>query len=144
MGFALVLDILVAGLLVVTISYAVMLNRRLRVMRQDKTDLEKLAVRFADSTVRAEESISRLRHTADELKERIEKANTIRDDLAFLIDRGGSTADRLEADIRDARKQAPPGPRDTVKEKRASRPADKEQPKTDAERELIKALQSAR
>ena len=144
MGFALVLDILVAGLLVVTISYAVMLNRRLRVMRQDKTDLEKLATRFADSTVRAEESIARLRHTADELKGQIEKANSIRDDLAFLIDRGGSTADRLEADIRDARKQAPPGPRDDGKGRRDSRSADKEQPKTDAERELIKALQSAR
>jgi len=144
MGFALVLDILVAGLLVVTISYAVMLNRRLRVMRQDKTELEKLAARFADSTVRAEESIARLRHTADELKDRIEKANSIREDLAFLIDRGGSTADRLEADIRDARKEAPPGPRDKAKGKRENRPADNEQPKTNAERELIKALQSAR
>ena len=144
MGFSLVLDILVAGLLVITISYAVMLNRRLRVMRQDKTDLEKLAAKFADSTIRAEESITRLRNTADELKKRIDSAQNLRDDLAFLIDRGGSTADRLEENVRVARMKAPPGPREEKPEKGTKNRSREEDVKTDAERELIKALQSAR
>ncbi len=144
MGFDLVLDILVAGLLVITISYAVMLNRRLRVMRQDKSDLEKLASKFADSTIRAEESITHLRKTANELKSRIDAAQHLRDDLAFLIDRGASTADRLEEDVRAARETSPPGPRrEKPAKKKAERPP-VEDTKSDAERELIRALQSAR
>ncbi|MCG8508813.1 MAG: DUF6468 domain-containing protein [Rhodospirillales bacterium] len=144
MGFSLVLDILVAGLLVVTISYAVMLNRRLRTMRQDKSELEKLAVKFADATVRAEESTSRLRKTAEELRNGIDKAKSLREDLTFLIDRGASTCDRLEESVRLARREAPPGPREVKPE--SKRPVEilEEDPKSEAERELIKALRSAR
>jgi len=143
-GFSLVLEILVAGLLVVTISYTVMLNRRLRTMRQDKLALEKLAAKFVDSTMRAEESITRLKATADDLKERIDRAQGLRDDLAFLTERGGSTADRLESLVREARKEAPADqPRTPAKGSgRAAAPAD--DVKSDAERELIKALRAAR
>lgn len=147
MGFSLVLEILVAGLLVVTISYTVMLNRRLRTMRQDKLALEKLATKFVDSTMRAEESITRLKTTADELKERIERAQSLRDDLAFLTERGGNAADRLEGLVREARKEAPAEPsRAPARGGRAAAqsntPAD--DAKSDAERELIKALRAAR
>ena len=144
MGFSLVLEILVAGLLVVTISYTVMLNRRLRTMQQDKQALERLAAKFVESTVRAEESITRLKNTADELKERIERAQSLRDDLAFLTERGGSAADRLETMVREARKGMPSEPphKSARASERPSSPAD--DTKTDAERELIKALRSAR
>lgn len=147
MGFSLVLEILVAGLLVVTISYTVMLNRRLRTMRQDKLALEKLAAKFVDSTMRAEESITRLKTTADELKERIERAQSLRDDLAFLTERGGNAADRLESLVREARKEAPAEPtrppaRGGRAAAQANTPAD--DAKSDAERELIKALRAAR
>lgn len=149
MGFALVLDILVAGLLVVTISYAVMLNRRLLVLRQDKADLEKLAAKFGESTVRAEESINRLRHTAEELKANTDKAQNLRDDLAFLIDRGGSTADRLEDSVRSARKKVPQEQRGETLARGNKAPenrmrSDENSSQTDAERELIRALRSAR
>lgn len=144
MGFSLVLEILVAGLLVVTISYTVMLNRRLRTMQQDKQALERLATKFVDSTMRAEESITRLKNTADELKERIERAQSLRDDLAFLTERGGSAADRLETMVREARKEMPSEPphKSAKGGDRSSSPAD--DTKTDAERELIKALRAAR
>jgi uncharacterized protein DUF6468 len=151
-GFSMVLDIMVAGLLVVTISYAVMLNRRLRTLRQDKSELEKLAIKFADATVRAEESTSRLKKTAEELRNGIDKARSLRDDLKFLIDRGSSTCDRLEDSVRVARKEVPPGPREVPRE--VQREVQREQPrqaaiqekdsKSDAERELINALRSAR
>lgn len=145
MDFALlVLDIVVAGLLVVTISYAVNLHRRLQTMRQDKSELEKLAARFADATVRAEESTSRLRKTAEELRGGIDKAQGLRDDLAFLIDRGASTCDRLEDSVRVARKEVPPGPREAKQEKTRQADVIEDDPKTEAERELIKALRSAR
>lgn len=144
MGFSLVLDILVAGLLVVTISYAVMLNRRLRIMRQDKAELEKLATKFADATVRADDSITKLRATADDLKGQIEKAQGLRDDLAFLVERGGGTADRLEQTIRTARKEAPPTAAPKPVRKEVERGGSEEGVKTDAESELIRALRSAR
>ena len=144
MGFSLVLDILVAGLLVVTISYAVVLNRRLRTMRQDKAELEKLAASFGAATTRAEDSIGRLKSTADDLRERIDKAQALRDDLAFLIDRGGSTADRLEEAVRAARDKAPVAPKVKAAEKikPAAEPA--VEAKSDAERELLKALQGTK
>jgi methyl-accepting chemotaxis protein len=144
-SFSLALDILLAGLLAVTIAYAAVLNRRLKVLRDNKDELQKLAVMFGDSTVRAEQSIARLKATADELGGRIDKAQSLRDDLAFLIERGGSAADRLEAGVRAARKQTPKeAPAQPAHELKAEPKKDKVQTDTDAERELLNALRSAR
>lgn len=179
MIFSLVLDILLAILLAVTIAYAVTLNRKLGVLRQDRAELERLTQNFGESTRRAEESIGRLRATADTLQERIDKAQALRDDLAFLADRGGSTADRLEDLVRAARKEtggpvipaatakaaaaAPsvqagtetpraPAPRPAPAPAPEPRPAPPAraplqgfpEPRSEAERELLKALESAR
>ena len=65
MTFTLALDILVAGLLVVTIAYAVVLNRRLGMLRRDKTELEGLAANFGEATMRAGDSIVKLKTTAE-------------------------------------------------------------------------------
>ena len=104
---SLILDLVVAGLLVVTIAYAALLNRRIGTLRRDKAELQALALNFADSTARAEDSIGRLKKTADELKARVAEARGLRDDLAFLTDRGGSTADRLEELVRAATELIP-------------------------------------
>lgn len=144
MPFSLALDVLVAVLLVITIGYAVVLNRRLGRLRRDKSDLEKLAATFVQATARAEESIGKLKNTADALKERIDNAQALRDDLAFLIDRGGSAADRLEETVRDARKEGAPRPRPGLKKSAAAHGNGKISPKSTAERELLKALQAAR
>ena len=149
MNFQLALDILVAGLLIVTIAYFVVVNRRLRLLRKNKEDLEKLASTFGESTLRADQSISRLKATAEELSSGIEKAQGLRDDLAFLLERGGSVADRLEASVRAARKQTttqtPPTAEKPTGRKGGS-DSKKEPVKTDAdaERELLNALRSAR
>lgn len=103
MPYTLIIDIAVAVLLVVTIGYAVTLNRRLQRLRKDKKDLENLARTFGESTVRAEENINQLRVVAQALDIQMERAQSLRDDLAFLNDRGGSTADRLEELVREAR-----------------------------------------
>ena len=149
MNFQLALDILVAGLLIVTIAYFVVVNRRLRLLRKNKEDLEKLASTFGEATLRADQSISRLKATAEELSSGIEKAQGLRDDLAFLLERGGSVADRLEASVRAARKQTatqtPPAAEKPGSRKGGS-DSKKEPVKTDAdaERELLNALRSAR
>jgi hypothetical protein len=185
--FSLLLDILVAILLVVTIVYAVLLNRRLGVLRQDRAELERLTLTFADALRRAEDGIGRLKTTADALQDRIDRAQSLRDDLAFLTERGGSAADRLEDLVRTARKEAgvgpatapaaraglsaataaaaaaavPEGPKPrpsapppktdpTLKAPAETRPAPRNplqglpEPRSEAERELLKALESAR
>ena len=149
MTLSLILDLVVAGLLVVTIAYAIVLNRRIGTLRRDKSELQTLALNFAESTAKAEESIGRLKKTADDLKTRVAEARSLRDDLAFLTDRGGTTADRLEEVVRAARKEAPPTPaRGPVIAKRPQAAAeDREGPpvvESDAEQELIRALRSAR
>lgn len=167
MPLSLIIDILVAVLLVVTIAYAIVLNKRLGMLRRDKTELEKLASSFGESTLRAEDSIGKLRSSAEALQGHIDRAQSLRDDLAFLIERGGKAADQLEDMVRDARKTAgPPNPVGGGKampqkaaldaQAAASKPAppkaatptvpEKEplDARSEAERELLKALESAR
>jgi hypothetical protein len=85
-----------------------------------------------------------LKKTADTLKERIDNAQALRDDLAFLIDRGGSAANRLENTVRAARKEGASRLRPGLKKPAAARGNGKISPKSTAERELLKALQAAR
>lgn len=103
MTYTLVIDLLVAFLLVVTIGYAMILNKKLAVLRQDKAELEKLAKIFGDSTDKANDSIHALKITTNSLEERVAKAESLHNDLSFLIERGNSTADRLEDRVRSAR-----------------------------------------
>jgi len=168
--FALVLDMLIAILLIATIAYAVLLNRRLSDLRKDQTELEKLAQSFNDATLRAEESISKLTGSSEDMKrdvqETLTKAETLRDDLSFLIERAGMSADKLEDSVRSNRAEPPAYAGKKVKDtvappsakpepKQAEKPFQPEikeeeeeeedfKPKSDAERELLKALQSVR
>ncbi len=163
MPFALILDILIAILLIATIAYAVMLNRRLSDLRKDQTELEQLAQSFNEATIRAEDSIHKLTNSADDMKrdvqETLQKAETLRDDLNFLIDRAGTSADKLEEKVRNNRPEppsysgkkvkdtvAPPEPKAPKKAAPAPEPEAEEEfkPKTDAERELLKALDAVR
>jgi len=163
MPVSLVLDILVAVLLVVTIGYAVTLNKRLTSLRRDKGELERLARGFAETTEKAEVGISELRSMTDLLQERIGRAESLRDDLVFLMERGNAAADRLEGVVRDARDKtgAAPAPTEAAGDASAARskpaappkrreapvadPAERPAPDdvTDAERELLKALRTA-
>jgi len=160
--YTLIIDIAVAVLLVVTIAYAITLNKRLTRLRKDKKDLESLARTFGESTMRAEENINQLRTVAQALDIQMERAQSLRDDLAFLADRGGSTADRLEELVREARDglgvvPKPPGastaePRPAPKvelsraeprRKKSIEGDDGVEPRSEAERELLKALRDA-
>lgn len=154
MPFSLALDVFVAILLIITICYAVVLNQKLSRFRNEKMELEKLAKLFGEAMERAGDSIGKLKNTAGGLQDRIDKAQALRDDLVFLIDRGGSSADRLEEIVREARKEGGFGPRPVPeapphnKEKKIKNNPDKEEsapkPRSEAERELLKALQAAR
>lgn len=163
MPYTLIIDLAVAVLLMVTIAYAITLNKRLNRLRKDKKDLENLARTFGESTQRAEENLNQLRTVAQALDIQMQRAQTLRDDIAFLADRGGSTADRLEELVREARDglgvvPKPPStsagaqkPRKAPEiETRDAEPQGKRnsegggiEPRSDAERELLRALRDA-
>ena len=149
MIISLFLDILVAVLLVVTISYAVVLNRRLTGLRRDKAELEKLTASFEKATRRAVESTMTLKGTAHVLQDRVDTAASLREDLQFLIERGTATADRLEAGVRASRAGGAAGSQLAT----ATAPAPNSRGEgaakgvkvtSEADRQLLKALQSAR
>lgn len=112
MTWSLVVDLLLVLLLGAVLVYAILLNRKLGELRDNKSELARLIANFNDATVRAESSIPRLRKAADDaktnLQEKLDKAQTLKDDLAFMIDRGESMANRLESSVRMARGESMP------------------------------------
>ena len=109
-----ILNLVVIVLLVPTIVYAVILNRRLTALRTSRDELAKVVGSFNDATLRAEAGIPKLKKATTEanlaLKDRVEKAQTLRDDLAFMIERAEELATRLEAAVRNARSESLPTP----------------------------------
>lgn len=107
MDFRVILDLIIAVLLIATIGYAVTLNSRLTALRRNRDQLSKIISAFNEATVRAEASIPKLKRAAEDagggLQERMEKAQSLRDDLAFMIERADTMANRLENSVRTAR-----------------------------------------
>ena len=104
-----ILDIVVILLLVPTIVYAIILNKRLTALRRSREELSKVVNSFNEATMRAEAGIPKLKKATTEadrtLKDRVEKAQTLRDDLAFMVERAEELAARLEGAVRAARNE---------------------------------------
>jgi uncharacterized phage infection (PIP) family protein YhgE len=109
MAIGMILDIVVILLLVPTIVYAFILNSRLRTLHRSREELSKVVNSFNEATMRAEAGIPKLKKATTEanhtLKDRVEKAQTLRDDLAFMIERAEELAARLEGAVRSARNE---------------------------------------
>jgi len=97
----LLLNILIVGLLAATISYCWLLNRRIKLLQDSKSELAQLLSHFDESTQRASESIIALqtasKRIGENIQHRIEKANYLIDDLSFMIERGSKLTSQLEA-----------------------------------------------
>ncbi|HMK68407.1 MAG TPA: DUF6468 domain-containing protein, partial [Stellaceae bacterium] len=100
-------DALVAVLLVATIVYVLRLNRRLGILRDDKAKLEELIRGLTVASENARAGIAGLRDAAGEvgkeLQKRIAAGQLLRDDINYLIERGGAVADRIEGTVRTRR-----------------------------------------
>ncbi len=98
-GMQWLLEIVLIVLLAATLFHAVRLERALGVLKRDRAVLEELVAGFNASTRQAEAGIERLRAAADgagrQLAQQIEAAAALKDDLAFLSQRGERLADRL-------------------------------------------------
>ncbi|PKU26014.1 DUF6468 domain-containing protein [Telmatospirillum siberiense] len=172
MDYKLVLDLIIAILLAATIASAAVLNNKLNQLRKNRDDLAKLVAAFNDATVRAEAGIPKLKRASEEasstLIDRVEKAQSLRDDLAFMIERADAMANRLEGSVRTARGEAKPVPAPasstaplrgpSIRPAPASQPVPKvsvppltasrddtlDDDRSEAERELLRALQAVR
>ena len=148
-------DILVAVLLIVTISYAVILNQRLNVLRGDRAKLESLVAGLTVAAQRAESGIAGLRDASEDsgrrLEKQIEEGRKLRDDLHYMLERGSHIADRLEGTIRARRDDVRAEPAERKREPKldltpraAGAAPDGETPRTiapsRAERDLLRAL----
>jgi hypothetical protein len=131
------LEIVLVALLAATLFHAVRLERALGVLKRDRAVLEELVGNFNASTRHAEAGIDRLCAVADgagrQLAQQIEAAAALRDDLTLLSQRGERLADRLDEQLRRAR----PLLADTAAN-------DAPRQRSQAERDLIKALRMAR
>lgn len=103
MIWTLFLDGLIAGLLVITIVLAMILNRRFAGLRRDRLELSALSDEFHRAVARAEDSVARLKTTAASLDDKNRQAERHEDDLRQLIERADAAADRLEAAVRGIR-----------------------------------------
>ncbi|SDE10421.1 DUF6468 domain-containing protein [Rhodospira trueperi] len=107
MSLSLILDILIVALLVPTITFAWILNGRLADLRRNRDELARLIQNFNEATHRAEAGIPKLRKAADDagraLQDRVEKAQTLRDDLAFMVDRADTMLGKLEDGVQGRR-----------------------------------------
>jgi len=112
-------DGFLAVLLLVTIGYAVVLNRKLAALRDLRGDMERAVADFAEAQREAERGLAELRDRAEvlsvDLREqvgsaagRLDEARGLADDLHFLVDKGQSLADRLERAITGGRQLAAP------------------------------------
>ncbi|HZB91112.1 MAG TPA: DUF6468 domain-containing protein [Stellaceae bacterium] len=102
-------DLTVAILLVFTLFYVARLNRRLGALRADKAALQTLVHSLTQASQSAEAGIRGLRSAAEEagreLQKKLQEAQSLRDDLAYMIDRGGGVADRMESQLRSRREE---------------------------------------
>jgi cell division septum initiation protein DivIVA len=166
MDYKLVLDLIIAILLAATIAYAAVLNNKLNQLRKNRDDLAKLVAAFNDATARAEAGIPKLKRASEEasstLIDRVEKAQSLRDDLAFMIERADAMANRLEGSVRSARGEGKPAPAPASSaplRAPTSRPMSApamgptltaerddglDDDRSEAERELLRALQAVR
>lgn len=140
MSTEMMLDALVAVLLAGTIVYAMILNRRLKAVREGKEELLSLIQAFNQATEKARASTDGLRQlgdgTASRLHDMVGEARALRDDLGFLIERGGVIADRLEGDVSAARDGSARG--------EAAKGTSRQDTISEVERNLRKVLEATR
>ncbi len=107
MVVTLLLDLSVATLLGATIFYCIKLNHRIQILQDSKSELAQLIKQFDESTQQATVSINEIHRASkrinQNIQEKLDKANYLADDLAFMIDRANKTADKIEHQISEGR-----------------------------------------
>lgn len=122
MNLELLVNGVVAVLLLVTIGVASVLYVRLGRVRKLKGEMESLIQELAHASTAAESSLRGFREMAEstgrDVEDRVRAGQALREELAFLIDRGAGIADRLAA---SPATRAEPGPREAAAPTRSAK-----------------------
>ncbi len=103
----LIINLAIIFLLIPMIVFAYNLNKSLKTLRQNQSSLAQLVAALNEATFKAENSIPKLKtateHSSEGLKEVVDNAKELKDDLLFINERADSLADRLENVISTSR-----------------------------------------
>ncbi|MFN3481992.1 DUF6468 domain-containing protein [Rhabdaerophilum calidifontis] len=113
-NLGLIIELMVVGLLVVTIGYCVVLDRRLRAVRADETVMRKTVIELSAATERAERAIDSLKSTLGDcdrtLAERLRVAERYAADLEEQIKSGDDILSRIGRIVAAAPEPQPAAP----------------------------------
>jgi hypothetical protein len=97
---ALLFNCILASLLVATISYCSKLSKRIKILQDGRKEFGAMLMQFDDATSKAVMSVNELQTVSkkmtDALQLKIDKANFLADDLAFLIEKSNKVILQLE------------------------------------------------
>ena len=96
-----ILNIFMVGLLAATIAYCVILNRRIQILQDSRSELASLLKQFDESTMRASETIIAMQTASkkigDNIQMKLDKANYLLDDLSYAIEKGVRLTSQIDA-----------------------------------------------
>ncbi len=99
MPAGLILESLVAVLLIVTIGYCYILNRRLAALRHGQNEMHIVVRDLNEAADKARLSVDQLRSNSlsisGDLSEKLKAGRAIADELGMIVESGNSLADRL-------------------------------------------------
>jgi arsenate reductase-like glutaredoxin family protein len=149
------LDVFLVGLLMATIWYCAVLNRRLSTMRDAQDDLRQLSVEFDKTIVKSKLGVEELKTVAQkagkEIQAEINQANELIEELQLINASGARIADRLQQNVETATMPSVSGvydndPAGLYAENEETTGSEPEIPKkfrTEAEKELFEMLTKA-
>lgn len=107
MTFDIILDLVVILSLIITIAFAIRLNKRLSKLYESRAEMQTFFDQFATSLAKAEINIKELQNVGESVFSKacqeLKRAETLREDLAFLNERGDELAEKLDQSIRVVR-----------------------------------------
>ena len=134
-----ILETLVAVLLVVTVIYCYVLNRRLATLRDSQAEMVQLLDDFAVAMEKAQSGVSELRQVSasigKELQQRVSAARALSDELRVMTQSDDDLANRLEKGLIGRQSNDKPVEDD---------PADRESERSESESVLLAALRRAK
>jgi hypothetical protein len=109
--FSQILDGAVMLALAAAVLYGLRLEKRLSAFRRDKEEMHNLAASFVGATEQAQQAIMALQTAITQaektLHQPLKKANSVADDLQFLIERGEQQCGKIEKSLKKAQVHTP-------------------------------------
>lgn len=108
MSLDFLLDLFLAGLLMATIGYCVVLNRRLSTMRDAQDDLRQLSMEFDQAIVKSKLGVDELKlaaqNASNDIQTEIHQANELIEELQLINASSTRIADRLQQNVESVAK----------------------------------------